>query len=116
MTHRDFSPKPALEAYRVFVAMRPAGSVQKPGPWHDEGREFFFPQWVRPDGTVAGVFWKAGKAERRAIRFDAGAVRFKDRFGREIRPERVDSGAYLVTLGEDPVFFEGASPRMPELW
>ena len=143
LTHADMTPKPAFDAYRTFAAMRPAGSVQTQGPWHDQERTLFFPQWTRPDGTVAGVIWKTGATEMRELRFagaraaspahdDATAdIRFRDHLGNPLAPQRVVQNettapqqqvddnhadetvraptAYLIPIGETPVFFEGGT-------
>ena len=118
LTHQNFTPKPAWGTYRNFTLARPAGSVQTTGPWHDEKREFFFPQWTRPDGTKAGILWKTGKPEKRELRFEAGGapgspadIRFRDFTGRTIKPLRTAPDTYLVPLSESPVFFDGGLTR-----
>ncbi len=118
LTHADMTPKPAFAAYRTFVAMRPAGSVQSPGPWHNEKRTIFFPQWTRPDGVKAGVIWKTGATEKRELRFASGGagtppakITFRDYLGRPFLPERTNNGAYMVSVGENPVLFEGGELR-----
>ena len=63
LTHADFSPKPALRAYMDFIAARPAGSVQRDVPLRDPETGVYRSEWTRPDGTVAGVFWKPGEIE-----------------------------------------------------
>ena len=63
LTHADMTPKPASDAYRVFVAKRPAGSVQRRVPLRDAPTGVWRSEWTRPDGTVAGVFWKPGETE-----------------------------------------------------
>ena len=63
LTHRDFSPKPALAAYREFIARRPPGSVQRDIPLRDPGTGVYRSEWTRPDGTVGGVRWKPGEIE-----------------------------------------------------
>ena len=107
ITHRDLSPKPAFWAYRAFATARPAGSAQTPGPWHDDARAFFFPQWTRPDGTKAGVLWTSGPAGMRELRFDAADMRFSSHVGHPLAAARTATGAYLVPVSGDPVFFEG---------
>ena len=128
IVHRDLSPKPAYSAYAALIAARPAGSVQTPGPWRDETRGLYFPQWTRPDGTPAGVIWKTGATERMALRF-ADAARpesappketalpgesaastpvFRSFTGRLLRPARGADGTWSVPVGEEPLFFEGA--------
>ena len=125
ITHANMTPKPAWGAYRNFILARPAGSVQSPGPWHDEAHTLFFPQWTRPDGTPAGIVWKTGATERMALRFSPSkhpgreapnfqtsklpTIRFRDYTGRTIVPARDADGAYLVPIGESPVCFEGAA-------
>ena len=114
LAHVNFTPKPALGSYSNFILARPPGSVQTPGPWHDEKREFFFPQWTRPDGTPAGILWKTGATERMALRFEAEKIRFRSYTGRTIVPARDASGAYLLPVGEDPIYFEGGALAQPE--
>ena len=63
LTHADMTPKPAFDAYRAFVARRPAGSVQRHVPLRDAATGVWRSEWTRPDGTVAGVFWKPGETE-----------------------------------------------------
>lgn len=63
LTHRDFSPKPALAAYREFIARRPPGSVQRAVPLRDPETGVYRSEWTRPDGTVGGVRWKPGEID-----------------------------------------------------
>lgn len=63
LTHKDFAPKPALEAYRAFIARRPPGSVQRDIPLRDPDTGLYRSEWKRPDGTVGGVLWKPGEIE-----------------------------------------------------
>ena len=63
LTHADMTPKPAFDAYRDFVARRPPGSVQRRVPLRDAATGVWRSEWTRPDGTVAGVFWKPGEIE-----------------------------------------------------
>ena len=117
LTHGNFTPKPAWGAYRNFILARPAGSAQKPGPWHDERRAFFFPQWIRPDGVEAGVLWTTGAAEKRALRFTSSAagggrppaMTFRDYTGRLLKPVMTAPGEYLVPLSGAPIYFEGGT-------
>ena len=125
ITHANMTPKPAWGAYRNFVLARPAGSLQYHGLWHDEARTFFYPQWTRPDGTQAGILWKTGATERMALRFSISkhpgreapnfqtsklpSISFRDYTGRTVVPARDVDGAYLVPIGESPIYFEGGT-------
>ena len=109
LTHSNFTPKPAWGAYRNFVLARPAGSVQAPGPWHDEARTVFFPQWTRPDGTKAGIVWKTGETEKKVLSFDSQDVSFRDYTGRLVRPVPAGNQAFEIPVGENPVYFEGGA-------
>lgn len=109
LTHRNFTPKPAYGAYRNFILTRPAGSVQASGPWHDGKREFFFPQWTRPDGRKSGVLWTTGAAGKRTLRFGGDNIRFRSWTGLERKPVRTAEGEYIVPISGDPVFFEGGA-------
>lgn len=112
LTHSNFTPKPAWGAYLNFTLARPAGSVQTPGPWHDEKRDFFFPQWTRPDGVKAGALWTTGPAQKRALRFASSGgrpaeVTFRDRSGRLRKPVSMAPGGYLVPVSGDLIYYEG---------
>ena len=125
ITHANMTPKPAWGAYRNFILARPAGSVQSSEPWHNEARKLFFPQWTRPDGTPAGIVWKTGATERMALRFSISkhpgreapnfqtsklpSISFRDYTGRTVVPARDVDGAYLVPVGESPIYFEGGA-------
>lgn len=107
ITHANFAPKPALSAYFTFIRERPEGSEQSKAEWRDDAKHLFFPQWTRPDGVKAGVIWKPGATERMALRFDGDAIAFRSYTGRTVRPARDADGAYLLPIGEGPIFFEG---------
>jgi hypothetical protein len=107
IVHRDLSPKPAFQTCRVFTEMRPVGSVQVPGPWHDDARTFFFPQWTRPDGTKAGVLWTTGKPGMRELAFDSDTVTFFDAFGRKLPARRIAHRMFAVEVSDSPIHFTG---------
>lgn len=107
LTHANFAPKPAYGAYMNFILQCPEGSVPTPGPWHDEARSTYFPQWMRPDGTNAGAIWRTGAPERVPCHFDTDAIRFTDCEGKAIHPARLAPGIYAIRLGGAPTFFSG---------
>ena len=107
LMHHNLTPKPAWGAYLNFTLARPTGSVQGPGPWRDEVRNLYFPQWTRPDGTNAGILWKIGALEKMVLRFSPSSVVFHDYIGRLMRPVRMSDGAYLVPVSESPIYFIG---------
>lgn len=116
LMHHNLTPKPAWGAYLNFTLARPAGSVQMPGLWHDEKREFFFPQWTRPDGAKAGILWKTGYSEKRVLRYvseGAGGspakITFRDYTGRILKPARTPEGDYVVPVSGNPIYFEGGA-------
>lgn len=115
LVHSNRTPKPALGAYSNFILARPPGSVQTPGPWHDEARKFFFPQWTRPDGTKAGLLWTTGPAEKKVLKFDADPIVFRAFTGLKLAPVRIAPGAYRVPVSGDPVFFEGGRLILDDL-
>ena len=109
MMHADFTPKPAYAAYAHFIRERPAGSVNLQGKWHDAERAFYFPQWIRPDGKVAGMLWMTGKPERRKVQFKGGVPEFRNMYGRKIGGVRqVSDGVFEVELSGSPIYFSGA--------
>lgn len=102
--HRDLKPKPAYAAYAAFTKMRPAGSVQKSGKWHDENREVFFPRWDLPDGGRGGMIWTTGAAKRVRQSF-SGPVRFYDVFGDEVKISLESDGAYALPISGSPLYW-----------
>ena len=104
--HRNFSPKPAFEAFKVFTSMRPAGSAQRKGSWHDADKVDYFPQWTLPDGTPAGMIWTLGFARTVELVFDSDGVEFFDLFGKSVEAVRGQKG-WLVPLSDSPIYFRG---------
>ena len=108
LLQENYAPKPAFSAYMTFITQRPAGSVQAPGEWHDEARQFYFPQWTRPDGKKAGMLWSVKGEARRAVRFKDGRPVFRNLYGRRIPVLELEDGVFNVPVSESPVYFEGA--------
>jgi len=106
--HDNFTPKPAWGAYKNFIVQRPVGSVQAPGQWRDDARTTYFPQWKRPDGRPAGMFWALGKTCLRDMTFDGDRVEFHDVWGKRIVPVKSGPKTWRVPTGEYPVYFTGA--------
>ena len=68
---------------------------------------FYYPQWKRPDGKLAGMIWKLGADEKRDIAFTGGKPTFYDLYGLKLPARQVSQGVYRLTLGESPVYFVG---------
>ena len=101
---RDLNPKPAYHAYATFTKMRPAGSVQKPGKWHDEKREVFFPRWNLADGRRGGMIWTVGAS--RTVRQTFGdAVEFCDLFGNPLELVVDEKGGYAIPISGQPIYW-----------
>ena len=96
-------PKPAYYAYRQFIQMRPVGSVQDAGEWHDATRTFYHPSWKRPDGKRAGLVWTIGTPSVRELDFGV-KVRFFDHLGKEIEFPQVN-GKHSVKVTDVPVYW-----------
>ena len=96
-------------AYGVFVRMRPAGSANVAGAWHDDARETYFPQWRRPEGGVAGMLWSVRPGGGRLrVRIRGNPV-FSDHLGNAIPPPLGEEGEGELRLGERPIYFVGGS-------
>ncbi len=110
LMHADFQPKPAYAAYAAFTRERPAGSVQVKGVWHNKRRDFYYPQWTRPNGVKAGMMWVAhAEAEgMRTLRFTGGTPVFRNMYGRKIALQEVEKGVFNVPVTESPLYFSGA--------
>lgn len=119
-------PKPGFLAYAAFIAMRPAGSVQKDGEWRLPGRPgqaLYFPQWTLPGGRDlrivplpgrdAGMIWTTGFEGVRHLKFGGAEVRFFDVFGKELYPPRAEDGGYDVHVSGSPIYFAGGELEQP---
>lgn len=108
LTHADLTPKPAYAAYATFTRMRPEGSVQAGGAWHDAERRLYWPSWTRPDGMRAGVVWTTDDAAWTTLRFSNGTPTFRTHLGSQIVPARIGTDAYRVKLSDAPLYWQGA--------
>ena len=106
LVRKDFSPKPALGAYRAFMDVRPAGSIQRPAKWRTADGKTFFPQWTRPDRRVAGMLWTVGVPRRREVEFSSLDMVFFDAAGAEVCLERKGC-AYSLEITDSPLYFIG---------
>ena len=109
LVHGRFAPRPAFGAYMNFIQQRPVGSVRSAAKWHDAGRQFYFPQWTRPDGTKAGLLWRKKGHEKRLLKFDADGIQFVDYTGFRVNARRVAPRTYEVFVDESPLFFSGGA-------
>ena len=104
MVTTDYSRmKPAYHAYRQFILMRPAGSVQVAGEWHDATRTFYHPSWQRPDGRRAGLVWTIGTPSVRELELGGSAV-FFDHLGATLDIPQIN-GKYAVKVSDEPVYW-----------
>ncbi len=108
IVHRNLAPKPAYSAYAALTDRRPAGSVQKPGPWCDKERKLYFPQWTRPDGAAAGAIWTTGEPQRLEFEFDSDGVTFMDAFGLPLPLRRTGPKRFSLDISDAPIYFTGA--------
>ena len=113
IVHRNLAPKPAYAAYATLINRRPAGSVQTPGPWRDEARKLFFPQWTCPDGTAAGAIWTTSGKRTLELAFDSDDVTFMDAFGLPLPPRRIAPKRFAVEISDAPVYFAGGKLLAP---
>ena len=107
IVHRNLAPKPAYSAYATLTDRRPAGSVQRPGPWCDVAKKLYFPQWTRPEGTAAGAIWTTGEPRRIELEFNGDDVTFMDAFGLPLPSRRTGPNHFLLDLSDAPVYFIG---------
>ena len=108
LMHADLTPKPAYSAYAAFTKLRPAGSVQTPGAWHDAARRLYWPSWTRPDGTRAGLVWTTDDAAWTTLRFTGGKPELRTHLGRRLAPVEIEPGVYRVKLSDAPLAWQGA--------
>ena len=106
LVRSDFTPKSAFEAYRTFIRMRPAGSVQNKVRWKSAKSDVFAPQWTRPDGVAAGMIWKVGSPQMKQVGFSSPDVAFFDVNGRRVHPRR-EGSAFNVNISSSPIYFLG---------
>ena len=97
---------PGHRTYKAFIQRRPAGSANLTRQWRNAVRTVYWPQWRRPDGSVAGAIWSVEPLEAH-VRF-VGNARFYNHFGECIPSPLGTSATGVMTLGPEPLFFEGA--------
>lgn len=107
IVHRNLAPKPAYSAYATLTDRRPAGSAQASGPWRDETRKLYFPQWTWPDGANAGAVWTTGEKQTLELSFDNDAVTFMDAFGLPLPVRNTAPKRFAVEVSDAPVYFTG---------
>ena len=107
IVHADFSPKPAHGGIAQFTRMRPTGSDNLNRPWHNDGRTVYFPQWKRPDGSLAGMVWTSREAREALFSFK-GTPTFADVDGTVVTVARDSDGNYRLPLSGSPLYFSGA--------
>lgn len=107
LLHAGLEPKPAYSACAAFVRMRPCGSRQKTGAWHDDGRTFYYPRWVRPDGREGGVLWTAGERRSVTVRYEKGKPQFFSQYGLRVEFPEIGPGRFRLLLTDEPVYYLG---------
>ena len=95
--------KPAYHAYAQLISMRPSGSIQIPGAWHDPTRTFYYPSWMRPDGRKAGMLWTIGSPTGCNPELPP-EVSFCDYRGGKLDFQKV-GGQYVVRLSDEPIYW-----------
>lgn len=113
IVHADFSPKPVHGGIAQFTKMRPVGSKNLERTWHDDGRTVYFPQWKRPDGSVAGLVWTSREAKDGRLTFE-GTPTFRTIDGNTLAVPRDSDGTYRLPLSGSPIYFEGAVGTLVE--
>ena len=105
LVRHDSSGKAALGAYRTFIDMRPAGSLQLKRDWRSAD-DVWFPQWVRPDGKYAGMIWTPGDAKKRMVKFSAQGMEFFNVQGKQVRFSQ-NMGMFELAISGSPIYFIG---------
>lgn len=106
VVHANKVPKLAWLAHLNFTFNRPVGSVQLEGPFSKD--TFYYPQWKRPDGVIAGMAWLGGQKRQMRLTFDGKGVKFVDMMGKPALVREIGEGAYSLEISENPVYFTGA--------
>ncbi len=106
---KDWVEKPVFSSTAEFIRRRPAGSIQLRVPWHSGQKTFYHPQWLRPDGKIAGMVWSICGEALCTLVFDRSGATFADLIGRPVSTvPGSDSCRVRVALEDSPVYFEGA--------
>lgn len=104
VVHANNVPKLAWLAHRNFAVNRPVGSTQLDIPYSKDG--FYYPQWKRPDGVIAGMAWNSVKRKMK-FTFDAENINFVDMMGKPALVRNAGKGVYTLEVSENPVYFAG---------
>ncbi|MDD2598529.1 MAG: hypothetical protein PHO37_04815 [Kiritimatiellae bacterium] len=104
---KDFTPKPAWFAYQNLTAQLPPGSRFVEREWRRGDSSLYYPQWRRPDNTVAGAVWAFKKPGIYRVNFTQRNVIITTHLGRVIKPQQEEQ-SFLLPLSDSPLFFSGA--------
>lgn len=105
IVRKNFSEKPAYLAHATFAKMRPSGSVNRTGQWHNEKRTVYNPEWTSPGGAKAGMIWTLAGRGRKDVAFDSVRMEFYDLFGRPIVFPTDGKGVYSLVIDDSPIYF-----------
>lgn len=112
IVHADLKEKPAFAAYRQFVRMRPAGSVQETGEWRWNWYGEYAPRWQCPDGSAAGMLWSVAGRREKSVDF-GGEVDFFDVLGRPLSFPR-EGASYRLSYASSPIYFRKKGDKWKE--
>lgn len=99
IVHKDLSPKPAFETYKVMTSMCPDGSTY-PEMTRDDKR--FVLGWTRPDGVKTWAVWNMSVRETVELEYEGKVTRCIDDYG---KPYSFEQGR--LALSPSIVYIEG---------
>jgi hypothetical protein len=104
IVHRDLSPKPAYQAYRVLAAVRPAGS-KATTLWSTGG--IYGLGWVTPDGQSVWAVWAPEAEKQIRLQVSEQPQRLISFLGEETQPV-VQDKILSLTVGPGVLYIMGA--------
>ncbi len=104
--HRNFTAKPAYNAYRTLTHLMPPDARFLEKPWHTDDKSLYYPQWRSSDGVIHGALWAFAHPGTYKIRFSS-KPRFTSLTG-EPSNRLLDSSDVVMELNDTPVYFSGA--------
>jgi beta-xylosidase len=96
----DLKPKPAYQAYRTLIDVRPAGSTVVANRW--KTGLVYHPAWKRPDGTTVHAIWDVwtrwAKPRNKTVEFEGVLQEVRDYLGEKVEIEVTENGQAILPL------------------
>lgn len=103
--HADLAPKPAWEAYKTLVRMRPAGSTVP--VFRTEKGGVRIAEWVKPDGGTGCALWVTGAALKAKVKLQGAVKSACDYLGQAVPVAVAEDGTAELAVSSGVLYLDG---------